>query len=127
MRVRPHDHRLHGEALQPRIGARLGHAGDHRLGGAARFGGGGEAEMHAPDIRFVGDVLGQHLDGDVRRLLQLGVRDLLHLLRRSCDAGRHRGNAVGGEHRLCLRLGEQRAFGARRLPHRVERSRPVDA
>ena len=39
MRVRPHDHRLHGEALQPRIRPRLGHAGDHRLGGAARFGG----------------------------------------------------------------------------------------
>ena len=81
MGVRRHNHRLHGEALQPRIGPRLGHAGDHRLRGAARFGGGGETEMHAADIRFMRDVLGQYLDGHVRRLLELREGDLLHLLR----------------------------------------------
>jgi hypothetical protein len=127
MRVRPHNHRLHGETLKPRVRARLRHARGHRLGGGARFGRGGEPKVHAANLGLMGDVLRQHLDSQRRRLFELRDCDPLHLLRRCGDAGRHGGNAVSRKHRLGLGLREQRALGSRRGPHGVESRLAIDA
>ena len=106
-RMRPLDHRLDHEAVDLRAGRRgadlVGHAA-HGVGDRLLR---AEVELDAADVALVGDLARQdfHRDGKAdarRRCRRLGGVE--H------DLGRHDGNAVGRQHPLGFRLGQDLAL-----------------
>ena len=117
MRVAALDHRLHGEAFEPRLGAKLGCALPHPLGGPSGLLRRVQPEPDAAHIRFVRDIVREDLDHNGRRLLEKDRGDVFDLLRRGGHPGGDRRNAKGRQHRLGFWFAQERASSARGSAH----------
>ena len=96
-RLRPADHRLHGEALDARLRPQPRHALQNVLRGLLGLLGALEPQAHAAHVGLVREVVGQDLDHAGAMFPDPACGEPADLRRARRHVGGHDGDAVGGE------------------------------
>ena len=126
-RLRPADHRLHGEALDTCPGLEPRHTLEDSMRGLLSLLGPLKSQTHAAHFGLVREVVGQDLDDTGAVVRDPACGESAHLRRVTCHVGRDDRDAVGGEQDLGFDLRQHRAARCQHLSDGPARRLGVEA